>query len=235
MDMIRTMAQTTHLMGHLLIASMGITRIPRMNVHPTGTGAQIISMMAFLLASVPGSGGDLDRGSGAGFTISMTSVGLAVSEATASETSGTKEACEAGGAVTPTVAAASEAERPVVIATEDSVVADSVAERPVAVAEDSAADSVAERPVAVTEDSAADSVAERPVAATEDSAADSVAERPVAATEDSAADSVAERPVVAEGSVAAVVASEAEHTVVAASEAGAAAATAVDTAKSLLS
>jgi hypothetical protein len=48
MGMTRTMARTTLLMGRLLTVSMGITRITRMHVHPTGTGVQIISMTVFL-------------------------------------------------------------------------------------------------------------------------------------------------------------------------------------------
>jgi histone H3/H4 len=101
----------------------------------------------------------------------MTSVALAASGATASETSGTKAACEAGGAVTPTVAAASEAERLMVAATEDSVVVASEAERPVVAPEDPVAvASEAERlMVAATEDSVVvASEAERPVVAPED-------------------------------------------------------------------
>jgi hypothetical protein len=112
----------------------------------------------------------LDRGSGGGSTISMTSVALVASGATASETSGTKADCEAGGAVTPTVAAASEAERLMVAATEDSAVAASEAERPVVAPEDSVVvASEAERPVVAPEDPVAvASEAERPVVAPED-------------------------------------------------------------------
>jgi hypothetical protein len=172
----------------------------------------------------------LDRGSGGGSTISMTSVALAASGATASETSGTKAACEAGGAVTPTVAAASEAQRLMVAVTEDSVAVASEAERlMVAATEDSVVvASEAERPVVAPEDSVVvASEAERRVVAPEDSvAAASEAERPVVAPEDSvAAASEAERLIVA----------ATEDSVVVASEAEAEAATAVDTARSISS
>jgi hypothetical protein len=163
MDMTRTTAQTTMTMDHLLTASMGITRITRMHVRPTVIGVRIISMTAFLLASVPGLGGDLDQGFEAGFTISMTSVASAASGETAFETSGTKVACEAGGAVTPTVVVAtegsvtavSEAEHPVGADSEDSVAAASVAERPVVAEGSVAADSEAERTVVVASEAEA--------------------------------------------------------------------------------
>jgi hypothetical protein len=161
-----TMTRTTQLMDRLRIVSTDITRTIRTHVHPVDTGARTISMTVSLLASVPGSGGDLDRASVANSAISMTSVALAPLGANASGISRAAAAYEISGAVTR-----SEAERPVAVSEAERPVAVSEAERPVAVpeAEHPVAVSEAWRPVAVPE-------AEHPVAVSE-------AEHPVAVPE----------------------------------------------------
>ena len=97
--MTRTTIRIIPLTAYLPTAYMDITRIPPMHVRRTVTGARNIFTMASLLESVPGSGGDLDRASALGSAISMTSVGLEVSEASASEILDTKAGYGTSGVV----------------------------------------------------------------------------------------------------------------------------------------
>jgi len=213
MATIPTMTLTTLLTDHLQTAYMGITHIPRMHVCHTDTGARIISMVASLSASVPGSGGDLGRASVADSTISMTSVALAASGARASEISEAEAAYEISAAVT-----GSAAERPVVGSEVECPEAGSAAERPVVGSEVECpeAGSAAERPVVSSAVECPDvgSEVEHPEAGPE-------AERPVTGSEAErlVAASAAERPAVAASEVEQVAEEAADLTVVVAAAA----------------